>query len=367
MDGSSMHVKSEKVPHHFDFSDLTILDSYGVERVPLQGSYGPDALADLFIYEWVSYFECHKCGRSDYCKFAERLSPKHHRMRDIKCGVVVDVLKNFVSNTYHLLSAMTRQQVQDYLDGAFFLYRFVYDTEQAIGIYMDADFIGWYGERASAMYGRISDLREMANAVCRSLRGLPGFESRNGILLVEGWTEKIFLDTLQKSHLLWFLHRNVETYGGKGNKSITRIEMLLQRYLQQGYKIYIQGDADGGGTDIFRRLIDKGLVECGCVFVFRHDFETAVPADLLLSALQSLGELSGVAPDLFAETIASRDDPVGRILLDEFALDIGPIKPDIASALADKLNSLWDWAWWEDDGFMQTGLGQFLRFVQTTA
>ena len=41
-------------------SGYTILDVYGIERVPLNGEYTADALAETMIENWVPYIECYR-------------------------------------------------------------------------------------------------------------------------------------------------------------------------------------------------------------------------------------------------------------------------------------------------------------------
>ena len=46
-----------------ELSKFTILDIYGVERIPLSGEYTAESLSETFIENWIPYYECHKCGR----------------------------------------------------------------------------------------------------------------------------------------------------------------------------------------------------------------------------------------------------------------------------------------------------------------
>jgi hypothetical protein len=54
------------------------------------------------------------------------------------------------------------------------------------------------------------------------------------------------------------------------------IQMLLDRYTRLGYRIFLQGDADGNDQDIFRQIISKGAVSKERTLLFKHDFETSV-------------------------------------------------------------------------------------------
>jgi len=65
------------------------------ERIPLPGGeYTRAQLLRMLVDEWIPYFECHKCGRFSYCKFAQPHPANPNRARDIQCGVAVTALDN---------------------------------------------------------------------------------------------------------------------------------------------------------------------------------------------------------------------------------------------------------------------------------
>jgi len=289
-----------------DLSNYSILDNYGVERRALEGFFTAETLSQMLVYEWIPYYECDKCGRSDYCKFTKPNPYNPERKRDIKCGVAAAALTNFIAGTFHLLENMKRNQIQDYLDAVFYFYDFIYSAEQIIGMYIDKDMIEWWDVHIPAAFGHATRLRDKLNSLASSLRDIPEFRATKGILFVEGWSEKAFLDKLRESHSAWFLYLIIEVYDGKGNANPKRIQMLLDRYIAQGYKIYIQGDADGKNTEIFNKLVLRGSVGSECTFVFQHDFETAVPAELLLDTLQDIGHLKDVDRKDFVQNKSER-------------------------------------------------------------
>ena len=115
-----------------DLTGLTI-ETPGSQRLPLEGNFDAMSLVERMIYEWVPYFECHKCGRFDYCKFVLRFPNDPHRARDIKCGVVESVLRLFVKSTFPILAELSTEQRQAYLDAAFHFETFVFYAETLIG------------------------------------------------------------------------------------------------------------------------------------------------------------------------------------------------------------------------------------------
>ncbi len=346
-----------------DLTGLTIPDIYGVDRIPLKGEYDADSLAQKFIDEWIPYHECEKCGRSDYCKYTKPDPYRADRLADIKCGVIVDAIRNFVKYTFHLLYGITRDQIQDYIDGAFHLEQFLYDAEQTTGTLIDEGILKWLDHYAPLVVRRATHLREHLNLAASRFRNIPKFLSKKGILFVEGWSENAFLEKLRESHYAHFLDLKIEVYEGRANRRPRRIQMLLDRYVKQGYLIYIQGDADGSKSDIFRALKKKGSVTPEHTFFFCHDFESSVPSDILYRSIQSLGELSGVSEEEFAKVVRSEDKSVIKIIKQHYHLDLEPLKLPLATAIAHVLNNP-RFCWWSDEDFMKTELGKFLHFIR---
>lgn len=345
-----------------NLSGYSILDIYGVERIGLEGEFDASSLANRFIEEWIPYFECHKCGRWDYCKFAQRHPANPHRSIDIKCGVASDAVRNMVASAFPTLETLDPKQTQRFLDGAFYFFKLVYDAEQYIGMNMNNGFHSYWEDLAPYIYSRVGFLRDHLNGITSNWKGLPGFKSEASLLLVEGQSEKAFFDELRKSHSSWFLDLNVEVYGGKGNRKSKRIQMLLDKYREQGLVVYAQADADGNNTDVFRGLIESGAIEQDHTFVFRHDFESSLPLMLAFDALTDIGLLEGVDKEKFRNTMSDEEKSFAVKLAEQFQIDMSSHKIDFAVAVGEILNEI---SWWMEDEFMgQTEIGRFLRFIQ---
>jgi len=345
-----------------DFSGYKIFDIYGVERVALEGNLDANALAAKFIEEWIPYYECEKCGRHDYCKYTQPDEYIPKRLAEIKCGVIVNAMTNFVRHTFPLLEKMDVEQIQAYLDGAFYLEQFLYEAEQTTGMFIDDAILKFFGDYAPTLFGRATHLREHLNSAASEFKKLPDFASKKGVLFVEGWAEKTFLDKLRESHSTWFLDLTVEVYEGRSNRRPNRIQMLLERYVKQGYVIYIQGDADGKDAEQFPALIKKGAVKSEHTFVFHHDFESAIPPNIFYRALRHLGELEGIDYAQFEKVVSSEDKSVVKLMLDSLGLNIESLKLPLADTVGDILNHP-GFVWWKDEGFMKTELGEFLKFT----
>lgn len=347
-----------------DLSGYKIFDIYGIKNITLQGHLDADSLSQKLIDVWVPYIDCKtKCPKSDYCKYTKR-SPYHpDRLTDVKCGVGVETLTNFIGSTFYILEKLSPENIENYLDGAFYLCQFVVHAEWAVGTCINKHIIQCFHEYAPALFGDVARLRDELNKIGSAFQHIPEFRSVKGVLFVEGWTEKEFLEKLRESHSSWFLDLNIEVYDGKGNRRPKRVQMLLDNYIKLGYKIYIQGDADGKDSAIFKELVRKGSVTQDCIFVFKYDFESSLPPALFLRVLQELGEIVEVGVDEFIEKVCQLDCSVVKKVKDIFGIDLHPLKLHIASLVAEKLNNP-RWAWCQDDTFMQTEIGKFIRFIQ---
>lgn len=344
-----------------DFCSCSIFDIYGVERVPLNGEYSAEGLASIMIEHWIPYMECHECGKSSYCMYAIPHPQNEFKKQEIRCGVAEAVLRNFIAKTFIIAEGLGCEERQTYLDGAFFLTRFVLEAEQSIGTVVNSSFLDWFGDFAPGIFGNLTRIRDTLNSLSQNLRQIPAFKSERSILFVEGWAEKAFFDKLKESHLSQFLDLIVECYDGQGNRRSKRISMLLKKYSELGYTIYVQGDADGKAGDIFKGLIDSGHIKPENSFVFEYDFETSIPIALLIRAMRQIGLPINFKPAELREALRKRSQSIGKALL-SFGTDIGPHKVALAIVVAELLNHPY-FIWWNDDRFTQTELGRFLEFV----
>lgn len=177
---------------------------------------------------------------------------------------------------------------------------------------------------------------------------------------------RTFVERLKQSGLADFLDLSVRNYGGRSNRKPNRIEMMLQEYKADGYTVYLQGDADGGRPeDTFSQLISRGLVDPPHTFVFKQDFESAVPPAVLHRALRSLNELEDVSESQFVATVEKTGGSVATMLGSIFGLDMEPLKVPLAQAVADYLNDmvLTGVLPSQSPELDQTELGQFLVFL----
>jgi hypothetical protein len=343
--------------------NMQLLDSYGNGGIPLSGEISTDDLAEMMVENWIFYMECHKCGRSDYCKFARPHPVNPLKKLEIRCGVAEAVIRNFLKQTESIVQNLEPTALQGYLDGAYYLTKFIQESEQRIGMVMNPQVLDYWGQYAPVIFGNLSEMRDTLNSFAQNLKEVPKLRSGRSLFLVEGWAEKAFLDKLRESHSTWFSDLMVECYDGSGNRRSKRIAMLLDKYVELGYTIFIQGDADGKPGEIFKGLMDSGVLKENNTFVFKYDFETAIPPGILTSVLDLIGiQVKFTANDL-CEAFGGNPRSILRVLKDDFGLHLDSRKMEIAVGLGEFLNDH-RWSWWMDDGFMNTELGRFIRFIQ---
>jgi len=137
--------------------DLTIFDYTGHNRKSLGGGdYYINFFAGKLIDEWIPYFECHQCGRGDYCKFTKPHNVNPNRKKDIKCGVVETLINNFIKYTCKVFERLNKEEKQKYLDGLYYLQRYVYQSEQKIGMFLEDDMLDYYQDFVPRVFGNIA-------------------------------------------------------------------------------------------------------------------------------------------------------------------------------------------------------------------
>ncbi|MBT9612918.1 MAG: hypothetical protein IV108_06605 [Burkholderiales bacterium] len=351
-------------PPKIQFDKLPILDISGNRVGELSGEFDADQLGKYLVSEWVPYVECHrKCSRSDTCKFAVPVPGQAGRYEEIRCGVKSTVIKNFINLSFSVLGNCDKEQQEKLLGGAYYLSEFAFDAEFQIGMLINEHTIKWLGEYAPQFFARLVHLRETLNSAGQMLAYVPNLYDRKPVLLVEGKSEKAFLDKLRESNISWFTDLRVEVYGGSGNKHPRRIEMRLAKYIEDGYVCFMQGDKDGKERDQFQKLINHGVVAKQNIFQFDFDFETAVPPRLLLTALNNMGYLEDIDKDDFVSKI-DRSKSARQLLIENYGLNIDPLKMELADEIGWIMSDR-RFHWFQDKSqFMEkTELGQFLQFA----
>lgn len=343
---------------NINFENIQIHDMYGNTISTIDGDFTPDTLTDYLVNKWVPYVECHrKCYAADACEYAQ--TPR----RDARCGLQKAIIKNFIYMAKNNLCEGTSEEKEALLGGAFHIAGYAAQATNDISMLANEHVISEWKEYAHIVVTITINLREKLNLAGQFLSKVPNIYRRKPIILVEGESEKAFLCKLKESHLAWFTNLRIEVYGGSGNTNPKRIEMRLDKYNEDGYVCYMQGDKDGKEKSNFDKLIRKGTVKPENIFEFKHDFETSIPPKVLLKVLQNLGVLNGVELDEFSAYFDSNRS-ASEILLDKYSLDIKPLKIEIADETAWLINNS-DFRWYQDPNkFLEKEeLGRFLDFI----
>ncbi len=189
------------------------------------------------------------------------------RSIDIRCGIAIDFITNFINTTFSLIEDLNEYQKQAYLNSAYYLTEFVINTEQVIGRFTNKEHINGWENYAPSLYGiNTNYIDEFLKKAQKEMKNVPFFNSKRSVLFVEGESEEIFGN--------FFLDIEVVNYGGEGGITYTKIEYTIKQYQDKGYKVYIQADKDGKEeNNKVKKIISKRLVDKDNIFCFRYDFK----------------------------------------------------------------------------------------------
>lgn len=327
----------------------------GKDPINLVGVYNEDTLSELMIKSWIPYFECHKCGKWDYCKYAEKYPANPHKSIDIKCGIAVDFIRNYLNTTFAMIDELSTSEKQAYLNSAYYLTCYVQNSEQLVGTFINKEYLKYWREYAPSLYGMSKLTSNFLADAHKEMKNVPFFNSKKSILFVEGESEKVFADT--------FLDIEVESYGGQGRLKYDKIEYTFRKYTEQGYKVYLQADNDGKTENqVVAKIIAKGLLPEDNVFCFKHDFETAIPTHIFHQLLAD----SKLIDDTFENYIAEYDGKIGIVKYTEDKYGIELKKPFLATKLCEFIDASSRHSnLYYDEGFLKTEIGQFWYFLKT--
>ena len=258
---------------------------------------------------------------------------------------------------------MESRRIQDYLDGLFYFFSFIYRSEMLIGDCTNQGIVESFEKFAPIVFGRIVHLRDILNSMAFSLRDIPEFHIKKGILCIEGESEEAFINKMRESHFINLLDIIVEVYGGNKKGTAKKAQLLYDKYYKQGYTVFLQGDADGKSYDIFKGFVEKCHIPKEHTFVFSHNLETAIPPKILFFALQKMGKLQGESQENFIQIVSSNKGSVIPLISEKYNIDLKPLKIELAIAVGDILIQDQRHQWRSNEKFRETELGKFLDFV----
>lgn len=347
------------------FEKNQIFEINGFSKKDIIGEFNELQLAEILADEWIPFNDCLGCGKQKYCKYGILSSKNTSNSESFRCNFVIESLKNFIINTSHAIVDSSNKIKQEYLDSAYYFTTYVLKSEQLNSILVDNEKFKHYGWDAKAYSGIIIPIRDVLNKLSENLKCIPDLFMRTSILLVEGESEVIFINSTRGiGDVFRMEHFNVECYTGGGNKKLARIKMLLDKYKDIGYSIYFQGDRDGKenetGYESFFQYVESGYLEKENIFQFKFDFETALPKKLLFDILIKFNELNDITFEVFDKK--TNDKSINDNLLKEFNINTKTksLKKRIAHEAGKAflfVNPL------DREQFMKSELGQFVGFL----
>ena len=318
--------------------------------IELNKTYTKDELIEVAIDYWITYFECHKCGRWDYCKYAEKHPANPHRSVDIQCGVVKDVLSNYFETTFDLAVKLDKYGRQSYINAGHYLAEYTYYAEQSIGMMMDCDMLDFLGPYAPTAYGQTKHIQNLLDKFHSEMKKIDFFNSKKTELFVEGESEEIIIEGI-------IGRININNYQGKGRMEHRKMEFLFKEKIESGSEIYVQGDLDGKHKNQnIEKMISKSILKEENVFLFMYDLETAYPINLLHQALIEL-KITELSLEEFQKDY-KLDCSILAFCKKERGIEIPKIKVAEYISKIVRINAL------NSDKFKKTEFGKFLLFCQ---
>lgn len=347
------------------FESNQIFEINGFSKKDFTGKFNEIELAEELANEWIPYNDCSGCGKREYCKYGISNSQKLLNSDSSQCNFAVESLKNFIINTSNAIADSANNIKQDYLDSLYFFTTYILKSEQLNSILVDNERFKHYGWDAKAYSSMIIPIRDVLNKLSEKLKNIPDLYRRTSILLVEGETEMIFVNSTRGFGDVFRLeHFVLDCYHGKDNKREKRIKMLLDKYKEIGYSIYCQSDRDGKenttGHESFFQYVKSGYLKKENLFQFKFDFETAIPKKLLYNVLVKFNELTKINFEEFDEK--TNEGSINKSLFNEFYIDTETksLKKRIAVEVGKAflfINPL------DPEQLMKSELGQFIEFL----
>jgi len=324
------------------------------DNIVLNDNYNQEEIIQLMIKNWIGYFECHKCGKWDYCKYTQKHPANPDRSIDIRCGIAIDFITNFINTTFSFIEDLNEYQKQAYLNTAYYLTKFVINTEQVIGCFTNKEHIDRWGEYAPSLYGvNTNYIDEFLKKAQKEMKNVPFLNSKRSVLFVEGESEEIFGN--------FFLDIEVVNYRGAGGITYAKIEYTIKQYQDKGYKVYIQADKDGKENNKVNKIITKKLVDKDNIFCFKYDFETSIPLHILFKLSNEI-ELFSKDYDDFKN---GYDGKIGIVKYIETKYKISINKPKLSQRICEYIDmSSKQTNLYYDETFLNTEIGQFWDFLK---
>lgn len=274
---------------------LKILNFDGTEYIELGEDVPVSLLKKELVNEWVPHFDCFKCGRKTYCKYAETRNGTDYLYHEVQCGVVKSFIEEYVDISADNFDKLSTISKNDFLLGLYYLSKFVFDSENYIGAFQQQGFIEeMYTEQvAKRLLGLATDIQISLQRACEHLWKVDFTCAKRIMLLVEGVSEKEFIEQYAKLELGFIGNVYVDSYDGKDNRGKNKIFKIINYFKNKGFKVLMQIDKDGKEVNL-NQHVNSGLLTNDDYFAFTEDLENTYPNELIAECLEEFGSDSEV-------------------------------------------------------------------------
>ena len=269
---------------------LKILNYDGTQEIEIGENVSFSNLKRELVDEWTPYFDCFKCGRKSYCKYAENRGGTDYLYNEVQCGVVRNFIEEYMNISAKEFNALSEPSRNDFLLGLYYLAKFVFDSENYIGAFQQRGFINeMYTEQvANRLLGLATDIQIVLQKACENLKQVDFTCSKRLMLLVEGASEKEFIEQYSKLELGFIGSVYVESYDGKDNRDKKKIFQIINYFKSKGFKVLMQIDKDGKEINL-NQHVSSGLFAHEDYFAFSEDLENTYPHELIAECLEEFG------------------------------------------------------------------------------
>ncbi|WP_028862413.1 hypothetical protein [Psychromonas aquimarina] len=335
----------------------------GISFINLSSQLSMEDLKRELIDEWTPNIDCFKCGRKSYCKYSVNRGNCDYLYQEIQCGVVSNFIEEYLDIADKKYQSLNKAKKEEFLKGLYHLTKFTYDAENYIGAFQEKGFISeMYSEQVGErLLGLAADINDSLVKACSHLKNTEFTRSERIMLLVEGQSEKDFVELFTKLNSAYFSGVYVESYDGKDNKRKDKVFLLINYFKEKGFKVIFQIDQDGNPAINLNQHIKSNLITENDFFAFSDDLEATYPKELIAECLTEFGSDYGTIIEHLNSP--KKDDVTLYNHLKNIAVWMPP-KPLFAKKMAE-LVSDYDLFYRED--YKDFELVSFLKFVSSHA
>jgi hypothetical protein len=189
----------------------------------------------------------------------------------------------------------------------------------------------WFWNGNPLFFSSITHIIEPLELIQKEISCIDRRRLYKKVILVEGDSEHIFLETLKIKSGLYNYDFEIYNYNGKGNRN--NLVHYIKEKNRQGIKVVLTYDTDGKEDTIIRNL-RKSKCKIDGYYGFRRDFEHAFPSLILFKSIIQCSSNVSISIKKMNELLSSPDNFI-RLLEKEIGIIIN--KPKLARLLGTNL------------------------------